>query len=117
MIAGPFTATIVSGGGVVLETTPVTGIVMEVGLEYTFDQGSSMDVTIATKGDSSLAKTLLTLTGADTDTWFPIRQALVGTDGSAISGQYGPVSITDPLVITVANGGFGDRLDVWLELL
>ena len=117
MIIGPLTAAIVSGTGVVLETSQITGLIMEVGLKYTFDQGSSMDVTIATKGTSSLAKTILTLTGADTDAWYPIRQALVGTDGAAISGQYGPMSITDPLIITVANAGAGDQLDVWLEML
>lgn len=118
MIVGPFTATVPDGGtGVTLETAPVEGLILEIGLEYTFDGGSSMDVTIATKGTSSLAKTLLTLTSADTDTWYPVRQALVGTDGAALSGQYSFFSVTDPLIITVANAGEGDQLDVYLEVL
>ena len=117
MIIGPLTATIVAGTGIVLETPPIEGVIMEVGLKYTFDQGSSMDVEIATKGTSSLTKTILDLTGADTDAWYPVRVASTGTDGVALSGQYSPVFVTDPLVITVTNGGAGDRLDVWLELL
>jgi len=118
MIAGPFTATIPAGGtGVVLETPPIEGMILEIGLEPTFDQGSSLDITIATKGTSSLIKTLLTLTNFDTALWYPVRQALVGTDGATLSGQYNPISVTDPLVITITGGGAGDQLDVWLEML
>lgn len=117
MIAGPFTATVVSGTGVVLETPPIEGIVLEIGLDPTFDQGSSMDITIATKGVSSLVKTLLTLSNFDTALWYPVRQALVGTDGVALSGQYSPLSVSDPLVITITGAGAFDVLDVWLELL
>ena len=118
MIAGPFTATIAAGGtGFVLETAPIEGMILEVGLKPTFDEGSSMDITIATKGTSSLAKTILTLSNFDTALWYPVRQALVGLDGVALSGQYNPLSVSDPLVITVTGGGAGDQLDVWLELL
>lgn len=118
MIAGPFTATVLAGQtGVVLETASVEGMVLEIGLEPTFDDGTSMDITIATKGTSSLAKPLLTLSNFDTALWYPIRQALVGTDGTAISGQYNPISVTDPLIITITGAGAGDVLDVWLELL
>jgi len=118
MIAGPFTATIPAGGtGVVLETAPIEGIVLEIGLKPTFDGGSSMDIAIATKGTSSLTKTLLTLSNFDTALWYPVRQALVGLDGAALSGQYNAVSVSDPLVVTVTGGGAGDQLDVWLELL
>jgi hypothetical protein len=118
MIVGPFTATVPAGGtGVVLETAPIEGIVLEIGLEPTFDDGTSMDITIATKGTSSLTKTLLTLSNFDTALWYPVRRALVGTDGVALTGQYSAISVTDPLEITIAGAGAGDQLNVWLELL
>jgi hypothetical protein len=118
MIVGPFIATVPAGGtGVVLETSPIEGVVTEIGLEPTFDDGTSMDITIATKGTSSLTKTLLTLSNFDTALWYPVRQALVGTDGVALTGAYAPISVTDPLLITIAGAGAGDVLNVWLELL
>ena len=115
-LIGPFVLTIPDypATDADLDTPVIGGSIVSIGLRYTFDGGSSLDVAITTKGQTSLTKDILELSGANTDGWFSVREAIHDANGDAIVDQYGiGVAVYDAVNIAVANGGGGDMLEVW----
>lgn len=101
-----------------LDTSVIQGVLLGIGLRYTFEGGSSLDVTLATKGNTSLTKDILQLTGANTDGWFNVREPICDVLGSAIASQYAAgVAVFDQINIAIANGAGGDKLEVWFLVL
>ena len=119
MITGPYTVTIAAGQtSANLDTGLISGIILDVGIRITLDGGSSLDITIATKGQSSLAQTVIALENSTADAWYRPRALLHDTAGAEITGQYnGGITVHDVINIAVAGGGAGDVLEVWFTVL
>jgi hypothetical protein len=120
MIVGPYSLTVGAypDTDASLDTERIDGVIMAVGVRITLDGGSSVDLAIATKGVSSLTVPILTLANATADAWYQPRAAVHGVaDGSAIAGQYAPLTVDDVIDIAVSGGGAGDVVEVWFLLL
>lgn len=119
-IAGPFSVQVgdYPDTDADVDIPTLHGVILDIGLKHTFDGGSSMDIAITTKGETSPSKDILNLSGSDTDGWFPARESIVDTDGAAISGQYNAgIAVYDVINVAISNAGGGDQLDVWFLLL
>lgn len=122
---GPFNsgAAVGSAGAATSNATSdqaIDGVVMAVYVRYNGSPPSATtDVTIATAaaGDEAPSRTLLTLTNSATDGWRDIRAQSIGVTGSAISGSYVPMPITDRIKVTIAGANAADSADVWLWVL
>ena len=120
MIAGPFIVTIPAGATEAeVDTGVIIGFILEVGIEITLDNGSSLDIAIATKGTTALTKPILTLANATADAWYSPRTAQHAVaDGSAISNMYtAGIAVQDAINIAVTGAGAGDELKVWFLVL
>jgi hypothetical protein len=102
-----------------VSTTPISGVIMAVYLEYTDSPpAATADVTIA-ENTNSPAMSVLTVTNGDTDGWrFPMAQAdnQAGTD---ITNQGAPIAVNDYLKVTIAQANNDDGVIatiVWDDL-
>jgi len=120
MIAGPYVVTVgdYPDTDAELDTGLISGIILDVGVRITLDGGSSMDVAINTKGESSLVQNILTLANATADAWYRPRAVMHDTAGAELTGQYnGGISVHDKINIAVTGAGAGDQLEVWFMVL
>ena len=118
-LVGPFTVQVgeYPNTDAELITSPVQGVITDVGLKYTFDEGSSLDIDIVTGGNVGPAQDVLHLSGSNTDGWYHPRVALQDTNGGDLTGQNtNGIPVYDTVSIAISNGGAGDRLDVWFIL-
>lgn len=97
-----------------LDTSVLRGVITDVVLKHTFDNGTSMDIAITTSGDTLPSKDILGISGSNTDAWYAVREQLVDTDGAALTDLYNAgVTVYDSVNIAISNGGAGDKLQVW----
>lgn len=119
-LAGPYTLTVgdYPDTDAVLVTGLIRGVILDVGLKFTFDGGSSMGIEIITSGAFLPAVPILSITSADTDGWFSPRAPIHDpSDGSVIANlTNGGISVYDTVTIGVSNAGAGDMLEVWFML-
>lgn len=118
-IIGPFTLSVeYPSTEAELDTSVIRGVILAIGLRYTFGEGSSMDVSIATKGETMPTQGILSLTGANTDGWFNVRETIADVNGDAVADQYGAgVAVYDVMNIAIANANDNDTLEVWFKVL
>jgi hypothetical protein len=72
------------------------------------------DVTIETTGGVMPGRTLLTISNAATDGFFPVRLGAVSTANAAItdSNVLAPL-VRDKIKVTIAQANNGDSVDIW----
>lgn len=108
-----------SAAGTGYTTEIMNGRIVGVYVDYT-TQPATCDVTITTKGDTAPAKTILTLTDANTDGWFYPRTQVQGPTGSGLTYD-GTRTINEALPVddygkvVVAQGNAGS-VKVWFEV-
>lgn len=115
-IMGPFTVQVDDYPDTDAElTTPVIrGVITDVVLKHTFDDGSSMDIAITTTGDTLPTEDILGLSGSNTDGWYHVRALIHNPQGAEQADLFtSGISVFDSVNIAVSNAGGGDRLDVW----
>lgn len=104
-----------SATGTAKSDYPVCGLLYSIGVDYT-SQPSGCDVTVASAANNALARTYLTLTNANTDTWADVRVQAKDTSGTAITGEYTNIPINDYVTVTVAQGDAGS-VTVYLQVM
>lgn len=71
------------------------------------------DLTIQAVGGPLGTRTLLTLSNAATDGWFPVRQQVVSTAGADITGAADHIPLyQDQIKVTIAQANNGDSATV-----
>lgn len=99
-------------------THVISGLLLEIYLAYLDSPPSTSDVTIV-EATNSPARTLLTVTNANTDGWFAVRGATVDATGTAITGGSTPVAVSDYVKVTIAQANNADGVTatiVWDDL-
>jgi hypothetical protein len=72
------------------------------------------DVTIETTGGVMPGRTLLTISNAATDGFFPVRLGAVSTANAAITDSNVLVPLVrDKIKVTIAQANNGDSVDIW----
>ena len=111
----------VAAGGAGVATANATGGPAITGMLHGFyiryndsPPAGTTDVTIVTYNGVMPARTLLTLSNAATDGFFPVRLGAIGTTGSAITYSHllTPL-VRDKINVTIAQANNGDSVDVW----
>lgn len=114
----------VAAGGAGVATNNATGDAYLTGKLYGFyvryndsPPAGTTDITIAATGGVMPERTLLTITNAATDGFFPVRLSAVSTAAAAItdSNVYAPL-VGDKIKVTIAQANNADSADVWVVL-
>ena len=118
---GPLNTGAAAGGAGVAtanasSTSRVKGLVLAVYVRYNDSPpAGTTDITIATAGTTMPAATILVIANAATDGWFyPVVQNNLSADGTAVAGQYTPLTIDDLIKVTIAQANNDDSIDVWV---
>ena len=91
----------------------INGIITRIYLEYIDSPpAATTDVTIV-EATNDPAQTILTMTDAATDGWFPPMDAGVDEAGGAIL-QYMPIAVNDKIKVTITGANNGDGVVVTL---
>lgn len=100
-------------------TSPISGLVMGVYIQYNDNPPATTDVTVKTKGTSPYTPSynLLVVSNANTNGLFMPRGAVVDTAGAAIVGDYQPIPVDDIINVAIAQADAGDSVDVWLLMV
>lgn len=95
----------------------LTGRVLGVYVKYNDSPpAGTTDVSVATTGTRHPATTILTRTNTATSGWFYPALQLCDTSGTAITGAYDGILISDQVKVTIAQADNADNVDVWLLL-
>lgn len=94
-----------SGAGTNTDDMVITGIVYAVKwIDGDFDTGVDAVLSV-TETPEDVDNTVLTLTNADDDAWYIVREQATDNSGAAAASVYEPPVIAGKLKLSVTNGG------------
>ena len=96
-------------------TSQVVGKIVGLYIRYNDSPpAGTTDVTIATKGNSAPAYTILKISNAATNGYFVPRHATVSNAGAGNTADYADYAVNDVVNVLIEGANASDSADVWL---